>query len=62
MLFARGNAIKYLWRAGLKDDAAMASLEKQIEDLNKAKQYIDFEIERLRDEAATDTDGGTAIS
>lgn len=37
--FNRGNVIKYVCRAGLKGDA--------IEDLNKAKQYIDFEIRRL---------------
>lgn len=38
--FNRGNAIKYVWRAGLKGD--------EIEDLRKAKQYIDFEIERIQ--------------
>jgi hypothetical protein len=32
--FNIGNAIKYLWRAGLKDD------KKQIEDLRKAIWYI----------------------
>lgn len=37
--FCRGNAIKYLWRAGLKGNA--------IEDLRKARKYLDFEIERL---------------
>lgn len=39
--FAIGNAIKYLWRAGLKDD------KKQIEDLRKAIWYINDEILRL---------------
>ena len=37
--FCIGNAIKYLWRAGLKG--------KEIEDLRKARWYIDREIERL---------------
>ena len=37
--FFLGNALKYISRAGRKYDA--------IEDLRKAKQYIDFEIERL---------------
>jgi len=37
--FTIGNAIKYLWRSGLKDDA--------VEDLRKARWYIDREIERL---------------
>lgn len=40
MNFCRGNAIKYLWRCGEKGDA--------IEDLEKAKWYIEREIERLR--------------
>lgn len=39
--FCIGNAIKYLWRAGLKDS------NTQIEDLNKAIWYINKEIERL---------------
>ena len=40
--FNIGNAIKYLWRAGLKDEA------KTIEDLEKAVFYINDEINRLR--------------
>ena len=39
MNFCLGNAIKYIWRAGLKDDA--------IQDLKKAEWYIKCEIERL---------------
>ena len=39
--FNRGNAIKYIWRAGQKDK------EKEIEDLKKAIQYLEFEIERI---------------
>lgn len=38
--FNLGNVIKYVWRAGSKGDV--------IQDLEKAKQYIDFEIQRLR--------------
>lgn len=41
MNFCRGNAIKYLWRAGEKDKA------KEIEDLRKAIFYIEREIKRL---------------
>ena len=37
--FCRGNAIKYLWRAGEKGDV--------IEDLRKARWYVDREIQRL---------------
>lgn len=45
--FCVGNAIKYLWRAGLKQDADKTVLEKEIEDLKKAKWYIDRKISRL---------------
>jgi hypothetical protein len=38
--FARGNAIKYVWRAGMKGDA--------IQDLRKAIYYIEDEITRLQ--------------
>jgi len=38
MGFNLGNAIKYIWRADLKDDA--------IEDLRKAEWYIRREIEK----------------
>ena len=31
--FAIGNAIKYLWRAGLKKDAALEDVEKEIEEI-----------------------------
>jgi len=40
MNFCMGNAAKYLWRAGLKS-------ENPIEDLKKARWYIDREIQRL---------------
>lgn len=38
--FDIGNAIKYLLRAGYKQDASMSDKEKTIEDLNKAIFYI----------------------
>lgn len=38
MGFCLGNAVKYIWRADLKGHA--------IEDLEKARFYIDREIER----------------
>lgn len=41
--FALGNAIKYLSRAGRKGD--------KIEDLKKAIQYIEFEIEEIENES-----------
>ncbi len=39
MNFNLGNAIKYIWRAGLKNSA--------LEDLKKAAWYIDREIKRV---------------
>lgn len=42
--FNRGNAIKYIWRAGSKSPGNLAA---EIEDLKKTRQYVDFEIERL---------------
>ena len=48
MSFTVGNALKYLWRAGLKEDPGKDQLDKHIEDLQKAIQYIKFEIERLK--------------
>jgi hypothetical protein len=45
--FPIGNAIKYLWRAGLKQDVDKSLLEKEIEDLKKAKWYIESKIKDL---------------
>lgn len=45
--FNVGNAIKYLWRAGIKEDASKSIKQKQIEDLQKAVFYINDEIKRL---------------
>lgn len=42
-----GNAIKYLWRNGLKVEEGMDTKEKQIEDLKKAIWYIRREIKNL---------------
>jgi len=43
MNFNRGNAVKYICRAGFKDKS------KEIEDLAKARWYIEREIARLID-------------
>jgi hypothetical protein len=42
--FHRGNAVKYICRAGIKDKS------KEIEDLEKAIWYLKREIKRLQDE------------
>jgi len=43
MNFCLGNAIKYIWRAGLKSPDT-------INDLQKARWYLDREIARLEDQ------------
>lgn len=45
MNFNRGNAVKYICRAGLKDP------EKTVEDLEKAAWYLDREITRIKGES-----------
>ncbi len=52
MNFNVGNAVKYLWRAGLKQDPDKAQRDKHIEDLEKAAWYVNREIRRLRHQAA----------
>ena len=47
--FCIGNAIKYLWRAGLKTEVGMVDKDKHIEDLKKAIWYINREIQMLVD-------------
>lgn len=44
MNFNLGNAIKYVWRAGLKNEATT------VQDLEKAVFYINREIARIRPE------------
>ena len=39
--YARGNVVKYVTRAGLKDAT------KEVEDLKKARWYLDREISRV---------------
>lgn len=48
--FSIGNAIKYLWRAGLKKDASLTDNQKEIEDLKKAIWYINDRIKQLEGE------------
>ncbi len=43
MNFCRGNAVKYIWRAGEKGN--------EIEDLKKARWYLDREIARMTNSA-----------
>jgi hypothetical protein len=49
--FAIGNAIKYLWRAGLKKDQSKKDRDKEVEDLKKAVFYINDKIATLEGKA-----------
>lgn len=53
MNFCRGNAIKYLWRAGDK--------ESEIDDLYKAKWYVEREIARLERRARNNPIDGSFV-
>lgn len=54
--FNVGNAIKYLWRAGLKEDKDRKLIDKQVEDLNKAVWYLVDDIHRLGGRCTIKTD------
>lgn len=54
--FFRGNAIKYVSRAGKKDSS------KEVEDLEKAVWYINREIERLRGATKPDPLAGIFVT
>lgn len=54
--FNIGNVIKYLWRAGLKEDKDRKLIDKQVEDLNKAVWYLVDEIHRLGGRCTVKTD------
>ena len=47
MSFDLGSALKYILRAGRKHEKGMTDEAKRIEDLKKARWYLDDEIGRL---------------
>lgn len=47
MDFCLGNCIKYILRAGHKSEEGMSGKEKTIEDLKKARFYLDDKIKML---------------
>lgn len=60
--FNRGNIIKYVARAGMKHQPDMDYIDSAINDLNKAKWYVEREISRLqhvKEEYGNDTSNGT---
>jgi len=46
MNFNLGNALKYIWRCGMKDD--------EIQELEKAKWYLQREIDKRNKEVTDD--------
>ena len=44
-----GTATSYLLRAGKKKEEGMSDTDKHIEDLQKAINHLEFEIERLKE-------------
>lgn len=46
--FARGNSIKYILRAGRKEEEGYDILDKEIEDIGKAIWYLQREVARLK--------------
>lgn len=48
--FCKGNAVKYLLRAGYKSEEGYSSKEKEIEDLKKAAWYINDKIKQLEND------------
>lgn len=51
--FCVGNAIKYLWRAGLKGDSTLGNAEKELEDVKKALWYVQRHISNLEKKCNT---------
>ena len=46
--FCLGNVIKYISRAGKKEENGKTRLQKGIEDLEKAQFYLQYEINLLK--------------
>lgn len=46
--FDKGNAVKYILRAGYKKEKGYTAIQKEIEDLQKAIFYLNDKIEQLK--------------
>ena len=49
MDFDLGNVVKYVLRQGLKSEEGMSNMEKALEDLKKARWYLDDKIKLIED-------------
>ena len=45
-----GNVIKYLWRLGLKPEEGYTQFEKDLEDAEKARWWIDIKIGMIKEQ------------
>jgi hypothetical protein len=48
--FCLGNVLKYVWRAGRKYEDEQNRLEKKLEDLEKAQEYLQQAIADTRNQ------------
>lgn len=53
--FNRGNVVKYVVRAGRKKSKGKTLLVKELEDLNKAKFYLQREIDKCERRISNET-------
>lgn len=54
--FCLGNVIKYISRAGKKPEMGKSRQDKMIEDLEKAKFYLEYRINQLKKMSLDDFD------
>lgn len=47
--FDKGNAIKYILRSGYKEEEGYSSIQKEIEDIQKAIWYLNDKIKQLKE-------------
>lgn len=53
--FNRGNALKYLLRAGRKQEEGYTGIEKEISDIKKALWYLQDELNQLIDKRSNES-------
>ena len=47
--FCLGNVVKYISRAGKKSEEGKTIFEKELEDLKKARFYLEYKIKQLEE-------------
>ena len=57
-----GNAMKYLWRCGLKTEEGLSDKEKEIEDLKKGKWYVKYWTDHCSDSERRIINGASILS